>query len=82
MDSPKIIEDNGLIIVLDSSYKSSSYNCKVCDLIIRGLEDVIAINNYGCCSDCEDYFYWPNKERWAEGWRPKKEDILKKLDNY
>ena len=81
MDSPKIIEDNGLIIVLDSSYKPSSFNCKVCGLIIRGQEDVQSVNNYGCCSDCEDYFYWPNKDRWDKGWRPKKQDVQKKLDN-
>ena len=81
MDSPKIIEENGLIIVVDDSYKPSSFDCKVCGLIIRGLEDVRSVNNYGCCSDCEEYFYWPNKNRWDKGWRPKKQDVRKKLDN-
>ena len=81
MDDPKIIETNNLIIVIDSGYSSKDFNCQVCGFIIRGLEDVTSVNNYGCCTDCEDYYYWPNKSRWEDGWRPKKEDVQKKLNN-
>ena len=81
MDKPKIINAKNLVIVIDSGYSSEDFNCRVCGLIIRGLEDVMSVNNYGCWSDFEDCYYWPNKTRWESGWRPKKEDVQKKLNN-
>ena len=80
-DKPEILESNGVLIVIDASYSSADFDCSVCGLIINGLEDVTSVNNYGCCSDCEEYYYWPNKKQWKLGWRPKKQDVQQKLNN-
>jgi len=75
-------ETRNIVVVIEPEYKSSDFNCPVCKLIIRGLEDVESIDNYACCTDCQDFFYWPNREKWLKGWRPKKEEVQNKLNNY
>ncbi len=82
MDSSRIIEKKDFDIVIDSDFKKMKFDCPVCKLILRDLEDVESTESFGMCVDCQDYFYWPNLEKWKNGWRPKKEEIHKKLNNY
>ena len=82
MSDSKVTETRELIIVIDDGYQRRDFDCPICQWAIRGLEDVESINSYGCCYDCQDFFYWPNLERWKNGWRPKKEEVRKQLNNY
>ncbi len=69
-------------IIIENGFKKAKFDCPVCKLVLTGLEDVESMENYGACQDCQQFFYWPNKERWNRGWRPKKEQVHEKLNNY
>lgn len=80
--SDNVIEEKNFIIVIEEGFKKQSFDCPVCKLVIRDLEDVNSFNFCKSCKDCQDFFYWPNKTKWNHGWRPKKEEVHKKLNNY
>jgi hypothetical protein len=80
--SDKIIEKDDMVIVITEGFEKSRFDCPTCRLVLRGLEDIQALQTYGACRDCVEFFYWPNIEKWKNGWRPKKEDVHKRLDNY
>jgi len=80
--SDNIIEKDGFTIVITEGFKKAKFDCPICKLVLRGLEDVESVEAYGSCKDCTELFYWPNIEKWKDGWRPKKEDVYKKLNNY
>jgi len=82
MDEAKVIEKKDFNIVIDTDFKRMKFDCPICNLVLRGLEDVESIEGFGMCTDCQDFFYWPNFEKWKNGWRPKKEEVHKKLNNY
>ena len=69
-------------IIIEPGFKKAKFDCPVCKLALAGLEDVESVENYGACCDCTQFFYWPNKDRWKSGWRPKKEQVHRKLNNY
>ncbi len=78
----KIVETDDCIIVTDESFKTVPFDCPVCNLALRHYGDVISVKTYGCCDDCQLVYYWPNKEEWSQGWRPKKEELTKVANNY
>ena len=80
--SDKFIEKSDMVIVITEGFEKSVFDCPTCKLVLRGLEDIQAMQKHGACHDCVEFFYWPNIERWKNGWRPKKEDVHKRLDNY
>ena len=82
MGNTKIIEKPDFDIVIDENFTKMKFDCPVCKLVLRGLEDVESVQSYGLCVDCQDYFYWPNLDKWKNGWRPKKEEVHEKLNNY
>lgn len=77
-----IIEKKDFNIVIDEGFQATKFDCPVCKLVLRDLEDVEALETCGACFDCQDYFYWSNLDKWKNGWRPKKEEVHKKLNNY
>ena len=78
----KHIQKKHFDIVIEDGFKKLNFDCPVCKLVLRGLEDVESVQAYGVCTDSQDLFYWPNLEKWNEGWRPKKEEVYAKLNNY
>ena len=40
--------------------------------MIATVEDIETMKNIGCCTECEIVYYYPNKQKWDNGWRPKK----------
>ena len=75
MDNSKTIEKKDFDIVIDGDFKRMKFDCPVCKLVLRDLEDVESVESYGLCLDCQDHFYWPNLDKWKNGWRPKKADV-------
>jgi hypothetical protein len=78
----KVIRKKGFDIVIEEGFEKLKFDCPLCKLALRGLEDVESVQNHGVCTDCQDLFYWPNLEKWKNGWRPKKEEVYSKLNNY
>ena len=82
MNDDVIIEDDKFIIVIENGFKKQQFDCPVCKLALRNIVDVNSFKLCGACKDCQDFFYWPNKLKWEEGWRPKKQEVHKKFNNY
>tara|TARA_R110001592_G_scaffold188358_6_gene433586 strand:+ start:11609 stop:11875 length:267 start_codon:yes stop_codon:yes gene_type:complete len=82
MNKDIIVEEKNILIVIEDGFKKVTFDCPVCKMAFRGLEDMTSFEYCGSCKDCQDYFYWPNKSNWDQGWRPKKEVVHDKLNNY
>jgi len=78
----RVIQKEKFDIIIESGFQKLKFDCPVCKLVLGGLEDVESVQNYGACMDCQELFYWPNIEKWKTGWRPKKEEVYAKLNNY
>jgi hypothetical protein len=78
----RVIEKNDCVIILDESFAKVPYDCPVCECALRHFDDVVSFKSFDCCVDCQNEFYWPNLAKWKKGWRPKKEDVRKFLNNY
>ena len=78
----QIIDKPHCVIVLDDNFKKLEYDCPICKFALRHYGDVISIKSFGCCEECQAAFYWPNIEKWKNGWRPKNEDVLNVFNNY
>lgn len=51
--------------------------CPLCDEVLVGSYDVDAFELAGCCRECEQQFFDPNRDAWlTEGWRPSR-DVVK-----
>jgi len=82
MDNTTVIEKKYFDIVIDDDFKRMKFDCPVCKLVLRDLEDVESMQYFKTCTDCQDFFYWPNLKKWNKGWRPKKNEVHEKLNNY
>ena len=45
-------------------------DCSVWKRLISSVEDVETCKSSNTCSSCYDLYYYPNKEKWENGWRP------------
>ena len=52
-------------------------SCGSCNQAIATVEDVQMMKKEKVCEQCYDMFYFTNKDKWKQGWRPK----LKTVDN-
>jgi|TARA_Y100000034_G_C6778735_1_gene347861 hypothetical protein len=70
-------ETEDYIIVVPENYNNnlSLLFCSVCDYILKSHEDTMSNERYSCCHDCFLRYVEARKDEWANGWRPKKEDI-------
>ena len=59
-----------IIIKVPKNYKPEPKDCPVCKLAFISVEDIINYRRYECCKTCDIKYRYPNKEKWAEGWRP------------
>ena len=44
--------------------------CPCCENIVSTVEDADQIKSEGVCETCFITYYFTNKEKWAQGWRP------------
>ena len=80
--SDTIIEKPFCTIIKPSDFKKIDHDCPLCSFVLRNYDDVLSVKSVGCCEECKTVFYWSNIEKWNKGWRPKKEDVLKLVNNY
>ena len=45
-------------------------SCPVCKLVLKDDLDIKSFFSHGACADCRDTYYYPNADKWNEGWRP------------
>ncbi len=50
--------------------------CKSCKNIISTIEDVEMMKKESVCELCYITYYYTNKEKWQEGWRPNKKTLI------
>jgi hypothetical protein len=51
-------------------------SCSLCESLYRTRDDELAHHEFGACYPCAMKWAHPNRKRWAEGFRPSKEDII------
>ena len=74
-----IIIDDELVLIKPKDWQPSPVDCSVCGSALRDQKDIISYKKWECCTDCQDLFAYPNKDKWVEGWRPSVEEIKKKI---
>ena len=61
---------NKIKVLKPADYIPESKDCPICKLAFKHIEDIINYRKHGCCENCDVVYRYPNKEKWAEGWRP------------
>lgn len=59
------------------SFDFCPISCGSCGEAIATIEDVEIMKKEKVCGQCYEMFYYSNKDKWSEGWRPN----LKSEDN-
>jgi hypothetical protein len=54
----------------EKNNNKAPYFCPVCHSPMGSSLAVAAYRRVQACDMCEDYIYFPNKEKWDSGWRP------------
>ena len=54
-----------------------NFFCDICGFMLRTQEDFQTNSEYFCCHECYLTFAESRKEKWHDGWRPKKVDTNK-----
>lgn len=49
--------------------------CPICDLMMRTDDDSRRWRENQCCHKCSMKWVDPARERWANGWRPSREEV-------
>jgi hypothetical protein len=73
------VEVNGFFISKKLLSRDSKRLCQVCETYSFDGKDDLYMNKYDCCFKC--YIQWveDREERWESGWRPEKQDVLKRI---
>jgi len=73
-------EHAGIIFKRQKYSETIPIDCPVCKIMMVTIEDVQAFKRVECCEECELMYYYPNKDKWAKGWRPNllSKDIINK----
>ena len=75
-ETQKVIDVRGARIVIENKLANRvPLSCPVCKVLLRDREDVLSQGAYGCCRLCELEVAYPNKSKWAQGWRPSGDDL-------
>ena len=59
----------GLYSLVVEEYQRAC-TCPVCFSLLRDDIDVQNFLQKGACSECVDTYYYPNSDKWENGWRP------------
>ena len=51
--------------------------CSVCKFVMNHSRDEESFLKYECCYDCKVRYVDLNREKWANGWRPSREELKK-----
>jgi hypothetical protein len=63
---------NGIRYIREINDEPISLECPICKKLIYCIEDVEVMKSDNCCENCYITYYYTNKEKWKNGWRPDK----------
>lgn len=52
--------------------KTISLDCPSCKKLLNNIDDIESVKNNDVCEECFLTYYYQNKEKWKNGWRPYK----------
>lgn len=67
--SCKFLQNGKIVVVKPKDYSPTPLFCSECLFPIKTLEDVLALQEFSCCSQCRLYFASTKAEEWKAGWR-------------
>jgi hypothetical protein len=68
--SLECVEKNNIRFVRPIGYKPIDISCSFCNKLIATVDDVQTMKEAKVCENCYDMYYYHNKEKWKNGWRP------------
>ena len=73
----------GFHIIKPASMNDSSQPlfCPLCESIMKTIYDEESYKKFECCDDCASSWVYPDKKKWADGWRPPEEEVRNKYKN-
>ncbi len=74
-------EDGFFVITPNSVEQSTPLSCEICDRLFRTHDDKIAFREFQCCHLCAMQWAHPRRDKWKEGWRPTREQVLLDVAN-
>lgn len=63
---------NGVKFIRPIGDQPLPLDCSFCKKLISTVEDVECLKKSNLCEICYDLYYYHNKEKWNNGWRPNK----------
>lgn len=75
-DMSKLVNTN-IVLKEDRKKQNAPFDCPICNLSFRDINDIISYEMYECCTDCQNQFVYRDKEAWLSGARPTKDEIEK-----
>ena len=69
-DNHEEFTKNGIRFVREINDTPLPLDCPICKKLINCIEDVEMLKKENCCESCYDMYYFTNKEKWDNGWRP------------
>ncbi len=66
----KIVDD--IIFKRPIEFEYCPVYCKSCNNVLSTVEDVEMMKKEKVCEECYITYYYTNKEKWHQGWRPNK----------
>ena len=70
---------NDIVFIDMESDSSMPLFCPVCDFIMKGPIDETYYRKRSCCESCGLKWADVYRDKWLEGWRPPKKEILKEI---
>lgn len=61
---------NGILFIREKNIETVSIDCKICNKLLVTKEDIESYKNFDACEECYLTYYYTNKEKWNNGWRP------------
>jgi hypothetical protein len=61
---------NSAVFKRQKNIETIPLDCPVCKLMLVTVEDINSYREVSACDNCKLVHYYPNKEKWEEGWRP------------
>ena len=81
-NSREMSEVNGFIVIrpIDRASKPP-ISCPVCGTMMRGIEDIDEFKKLEACRACCDKWAYVNYDKWLDGWRPDKKDVIDEINH-
>ena len=59
------------------AHVDDAYVCSVCGYVLKDDKDMETFFEKEACTSCIDIYYYPNAQRWDDGWRPNRDEVRK-----